>query len=166
MKGQRMRFDGRSRVAAAWPFLALGTGAVIGGGMLSAASSLAPTMQSSWAAGYLVLVAGVAQVFLGLGQEYLSHVDVGTARRGTELGCWNLGNALVLLGGILDAGSAIIPGSILLLAALAAFASATRHRSPELRWLQVGYRAMMIVLALSVPVGILLAQGHYSRVRL
>ncbi|HEU5002339.1 MAG TPA: hypothetical protein VFW71_06115 [Actinomycetota bacterium] len=67
-------------------------------------------MLRSWAAGYLVLVAGVAQVLLGLGQEYLAHPGIGATRRWAELGCWNLGNALVLVGGLLEVEAAIIAG--------------------------------------------------------
>jgi hypothetical protein len=53
-------------VGDARPFVILGAGAVVAGGLVAAASSVAPSAHASWAAGYLVLVAGVAQVLPGV----------------------------------------------------------------------------------------------------
>ena len=49
------------------------------GGCVAAASSVAPSETASWAAAYLVLVGGVAQVFLGLGQVLVARPSASLA---------------------------------------------------------------------------------------
>ena len=56
-------------------FVALGGMCVIAGGCVAAASSVTPSETASWAAAYLVLVGGVAQVFLGLGQVLVAPTE-------------------------------------------------------------------------------------------
>jgi hypothetical protein len=76
----------------AWPLLAPGVLGVISGGLIAAAVSHAPTSGTVWLAAYLVLVVGVAQLALGLGQYLLKlaiavldtpivYLVVGAARR-------------------------------------------------------------------------------------
>lgn len=52
----------RARANTALPFLAIGTACVIAGGFVAAVTAHAPAEHASWAAAYLVLVAGVAQM--------------------------------------------------------------------------------------------------------
>lgn len=54
------------------PFVVIGAASVLLGGVLSAASAGSPSYTSSWAVAYLVLVAGAAQLVLGIGQAELA----------------------------------------------------------------------------------------------
>jgi len=141
----------------------LGGGAVIAGGLVAAASSVAPSAHASWAAGYLVLVAGVAQILLGLGQWFFSNPKVPTAPWVVELTCWNLGNAAVLVGALVGVEVSIDIGSAALVATLVLFAAATWRTVSERQLLLVGYRALIIVLVLSVPAGVLLGRTLASK---
>jgi hypothetical protein len=102
------------------PFAVIGTGCVVAGGLIAAASALAPSEHASWAAAYLVLVAGVVQVGLGAGQAVFAP---GVARWlvvAQVLG-WNAGNAAVLAGTLLgvaalgDAGGGLLAATLVLL---------------------------------------------------
>jgi hypothetical protein len=139
-------------------FVVLGAGGVIAGGCVAAASSVAPSATDSWAAGYLVLVAGVAQVFLGLGQFRVARPITPPAVCGAELGCWNVGNGAVLVGVLCRFEALLLLGSVLLVTALALFAFSTRRGVVGRGWLQIGYRILLVVLALSIPAGVLLAR--------
>ena len=68
MSGELLGSDARRRAAAA-PFVAIGVLCVIAGGLTAGVTAPAASERSSWASAYLVLVAGVAQVGLGLGGE-------------------------------------------------------------------------------------------------
>jgi hypothetical protein len=139
-------------------FVVLGAVGVIAGGCVAAASSVAPSATDSWAAAYLVLVAGVAQVFLGLGQVWVARPSASPAVCGAELGCWNVGNGAVLVGVLCRFEALLLLGSALLVTALALFAFSTRRSVVERGWLQIGYRILLVVLALSIPAGVLLAR--------
>jgi predicted acyltransferase len=58
--------------AAALPFATLGVACVVAGGFVAAVTAPAPSEHGSWTTGYLVLVAGVSQVALGVGQALLA----------------------------------------------------------------------------------------------
>src|SRR5664280_2796146 len=84
-----------ARRSAALPFAAVGAACIVAGGLVAAVSAPAPSEHASWAAAYLVLVVGVAQAALGVGQALLalrvpsrrnvisSRSAVGLARRPT-----------------------------------------------------------------------------------
>lgn len=131
---------------------------VIAGGCVAAAGGVRPSALASWAAAYLVLVSGVAQAFLGKGQAVIAVPSVSMARRRSELACWNLGNIAVLLGVLIPSEASLLGGSTLLLVALGLFALSTRERAGGPAWLQLGYRILLILLAVSVPAGVLLAR--------
>ncbi|MGH8918722.1 MAG: hypothetical protein ACRDZY_11725 [Acidimicrobiales bacterium] len=142
-------------------FVGLGTLCVIAGGLVAAANGLAPSAHGSWAAAYLVLVAGVAQVALGAGQRFLGAQSLAPwASVGGELGSWNLGNAAVITGTLLGLQTLTYAGSGLLVVALGLFALTTRHSRPPRPWFLAAYRAVVAALAISVPVGVVLAGAH------
>ncbi|MGH7911178.1 MAG: hypothetical protein ACREQM_00855 [Candidatus Dormibacteraceae bacterium] len=141
-----------------WPFVAFGAGCVVAGGLVAAAGGVSPSASVSWAAAYLVLVAGVAQVALGLGTALLSRRSAPRAPRNVELGCWNLGNAGVLVGTLCQFEVVLVAASLLLLVALALFAYWTRRPPGTPWWLPLGYRVLLAILALSVPAGVFLAR--------
>ena len=149
-------FDKR-RWAAAAPFGLMGTVCVIGGGLLAAITAHAPSEHSSWAAAYLVLVGGVAQIGLGFGSAVLApRVPSRTSRIGI-FALWNIGNALVMAGVLVSLNVLVDAGGIALVIALVLALRTIRHStSPAL--LRRTYWLLAIVLGLSIPTGLVLTR--------
>lgn len=146
--------------SAASPFAALGTACVIAGGLVAAAVATAPSQLGSWAAAYLVLVGGVTQVALGAGPALLAPRSPGRRAVAAELVGWNAGNGAVLAGTLLGATWLADVGGAALIAALAlAFAGirgAVRHPA----WPLHLYRAVIALVLVSIPVGLVIGAAH------
>jgi hypothetical protein len=136
------------------PYLAVGAGCVIAGGLVAAATAHAPSQQASWAAAYLVLVAGVAQIGLAAGRILLSVGRPSPGRTHAELIAWNLGNAAVIAGTLTDRPLVVDLGGALLVGSLGLATLGVRGGH---RWLRRLYRALVVILLVSIPVGLLLA---------
>jgi hypothetical protein len=149
------------RWASAVPFVGVGAACVIAGGCVSAVGGLAPSAPAAWAAAYLVLVAGVAQVALGAGQAWLAPRAPSRTWCAAELALWNAGNAAVLAGALLSVGVVVDAGGALLVAGLVLLVrgswGAARGRR---RWLLHVFRGLMLLLLVSIPVGLVLAALH------
>lgn len=131
-----------------------------GGGLASAATAMHPTEHTAWAVAYLVLVGGVAQVGLGGAQLLLAPPDRSGRGVTAELACWNVGNAAVLAGVLAAVNALVDLGGALLVAALVLAVLGVRG-APGVgahRGLLHGFRALVVLLALSIPAGLLLAQ--------
>lgn len=140
------------------PFLVVGTACVIAGGLVSAATAPNPSEHGSWAAAYLVLVAGVAQIGLGAGQAMFGGR---TSQRTVlaEIAGWNLGNAAVLAGTLADVGVVVDLGGAALLVVLVLLlrgALTGSGGSAGRPWLFRGYCALLALLIVSIPVGLVL----------
>lgn len=142
----------------ALPFAVTGTAYVIAGGLVAAATAPTPSEHASWAAAYLVLVAGVTQVALGVGQSLLAtpsrHAVVG------EFVAWNVGNVAVLAGTMAGVTPAVDVGGILLVVALVLWISAVRGVRPASGWGLHLYRLLVGLMLVSIPIGLLLAQAR------
>jgi hypothetical protein len=140
------------------PFLGLGAACVVAGGVVSAASAGGPTEHTAWAVAYLVLVAGVAQIGLGLGQ--LLATRPAGAWSAVELALWNVGNAGVLAGVLVPVTALVDVGGALLVVALALAVYNVRGARAQgpMRWLLYAFRVLVVVLLVSVPVGLALAR--------
>jgi hypothetical protein len=136
------------------PFVLAGGACVIGGGLVSAATAPVASYHSSWAAAYIVLVAGVAQAAIGLGQGTLTDGSVSRRVVRAELAGWNLGNAAVVTGTLLEVTAVLYVGCALLVMALMLVLYAIRH-APSSRTLSAT-RAIIALLLISMPVGIVL----------
>ncbi len=150
--------DRSARWPAATPFAAAGAACTVAGGLLAAATALAPSQLASWAVAYLVLVGGVAQVALGVGQALLSPRP--QDRRllvAVELAGWNAGNGAVLAGTLLGANWLADAGGLALAAALALLIVATRSASPQRAWALHLYRALAALVLVSIPTGLIIA---------
>lgn len=136
--------------------LVIGAGAVVTGGLVAAITGPAGWERGAWVAAYLVLVVGVAQLGLAAGLAWLS--DPAPTRQAVGVGVvvWNLGHAAVLAGTlervtwVVDAGGVLLV--LVLLGALLAVRPGRRG------WLLRAYRALVIVVLVSVPVGLVLAR--------
>lgn len=141
---------------------ALGGCCVVLGGLVAAGTAPLHLAHGSWLAAYLVLVGGVAQYAMGRARTWRAGQSQ-TLRWGwAQIGCWNLGNAAVVSGTLAGEPSTVALGSVLLVAALAValHAAGLPSRRPlESVPALVGwtYRALLLVLALSIPIGIALA---------
>ena len=131
--------------------LTLGALCVVLGGLVAAATGPLDWAKGSWAAAYLVLVVGVTQYVMGWMHRDRDDRDV---PGWTQLAAWNVGSLLVI-GGTLAATPLVVDlGSVLLVLALVLGALATRSRSGGV---VLAHRAMLLVLAVSIPVGIMLS---------
>lgn len=142
--------------AAITPFAGVGLAAVVAGGMIAAAIAHAPTEPLVWLVAYLVLIVGVAQAALGVGQHRLADSRLSPAWLWSEFALYNLGNAGVIAGTLLDLTPLVDAGGILLVVALIGFLLGSRGAGKSaLRW---PYRILIVLLLISVPIGLLLAQ--------
>lgn len=144
------------------PFFVVGGACIIAGGLVAAATAPTPTEHGTWAAAYLVLVAGVAQVGIGLGQVTFAPATP-TPVVAMHVAGWNLGNAAVLVGTLIGVTPVVDLGGLLLVVTLALLAYGLRtaktqqtdgvHRSGLL-----GYRLLLLILLVSIPIGLALAR--------
>lgn len=132
----------------------IGTGLVIVGGLVSAAAAPTASYHSSWAVAYIVLVAGVAQAFLGLAQAVLARGSVASTVRQAELWCWNIGNAAVVAGTLLAVPVVLYLGCLPLIATLVLVLRTLAHAPSN--WLLWSVRIVVAVLLVSIPTGIVL----------
>lgn len=147
----------KRRWAAGAPFGMMGTACIIGGGLLAAVTAHAPSEHSSWAAAYLVLVGGVAQVGLGFGSAALAPRIPSRALRISIVALWNIGNALVMAGVLMSLNALVDAGGIALVIALFLALRTIRHSTgPEL--LRRAYWLLAMVLGVSIPTGLVLAR--------
>jgi hypothetical protein len=132
-------------------FLSVGGTMVIAGGLVAAVNSAVPFAHGSWLAAYLVLVAGVAQIALGVAAAALAPAGQPERLARNQLLLWNLGCIAVPAGVLVTEPLLVAIGSISLLAALAAFATVVRRASAGTG--RLGYQVLVAALAISVLVG-------------
>ena len=145
---------------AASPFVALGTACVVAGGLVAAAVATAPSELGSWAAAYLVLVGGVAQVGLGAGQALLASRSPGRRAVAAELAGWNAGNGAVLAGTLLGATWLADVGGALLVVALVLALAGIRGAVRRPSWPLHLYRVLLALVLVSIPVGLVIGTVH------
>jgi len=144
------------------PFTAIGVLCITAGGLLAAATASAPSEHTTWAAAYLVLVGGIAQVGLGFGQATFT-AGTSTPVLASQVAGWNLGNAAVLAGTLQGSTAVVDLGGALLVVTLGLLArglspTGVRPVGGAGRWCLYGYRVLMVILFVSIPVGLVLAQ--------
>lgn len=138
------------------PFLVLGTAAVIGGGLFSAATARSASYHSAWSVAYVVLVVGIAQVALGFGQWWLTSRPLGLMVVVSELVIFNLGNTGVVVGTVTAFPLWVDLGSVLLVIALAGFGWSVLK--PRIRGgVFASYWVLIGLLLISVCVGLFFA---------
>ena len=125
---------------------------IVAGGLVAAASGPLDVEKGSWLAAYLVLVGGVAQC--AFGQCSFAH-GASAQLSSAQFGLWNIGNLLVVIGTLATVPYVVDVGGVLLLPALLLAVRATiGATSRALLW---AYRAVLLVLAVSIPIGLVLA---------
>lgn len=144
----------------ATPFIVIGGLGLVAGGLLSAISAGSPSYLASWAVAYLVLVVGVAQLALGIGQDRLAPGTPAPGLISAELLAFNLANLAVLAGSLFAVLALTWVGAVLIVVAMALFIWAVRGGTSEHRGLLWLYRAVVAVLLVSAPIGIILAHSR------
>lgn len=140
-----------------WGSIFYWTGAaqVVAGGLVAAVASPLDLAKGSWLAAYLVLVGGVAQCVIGRAQEAFAPASVPGRTWQTQFAAWNLGNLLVVVGSLTSTPYVVDAGGLLLLITLALAVWTTRSAPPgALLW---AFRLVLLVLAVTMPIGLLLA---------
>lgn len=146
------------RANAAMPFLIVGALAIVGGGTVAAAMAHAPSRKLMWAVAYLVLVVGVMQAVLGIGQALLVICETAASIRALECVMFNLGNAGVIVGTLLSFWPLVLAGTLLFALALAIFLQATR--CAKAGWLIRAYRVLIVCIGGSAIVGLVLGAAR------
>ncbi len=148
-----------SNASAVWrlaaPFMVVAVLAIVGGGLISAALAHAPTQRGMWLVAYLVLVVGVAQWLIGVGQSRLARLSPSVGLVATECTLFNTGNGLVVAGTLVGHIAWVGAGALLLIAALMLFLHGVRH-TPGSAMLYA-YRALLLLVGASAIVGLVLA---------
>lgn len=156
----RVRVIGYPTTSQRWrpsaPFLAAGSVAIVAGGLAAAVTGPTNWDHGSWVAAFLVLVTGVAQIGIGAAQAQLAPFASSIRFAARQCVLWNAGCLAVIAGTLLSNPLTVSVGGGLLLAALGMSAYAVRGAGDQvvLRGL---YRALLIVLLASIPIGIALA---------
>ena len=135
----------------------LGTVSVVAGGLVAAVTGPLQLAHGSWAAAYLVLINGVAQVALGKAQAALAPRAPSRAVLAAQLAAWNLGGAAVIGGTLVRMPLIVDVGGLLLVIALALMVRTVRGRTTAPRWALWTYRLLLIIVLVSIPIGLVLA---------
>ena len=145
----------RSPDAVGLALLAIGIGCVVAGGLVAAVTSPLTLAHGSWVAAYLVLVGGVGQCAMGTVRLLTSAPPETAALGWAQVAAWNAGNALVIAGTLVTLPFLVDVGGVGCVVALAiALLHARRLPGTMTLW---AYRAVLVVLLVSVPVGLALA---------
>ena len=142
------------------PFVALGSAAVVAGGVVAAVTRPTGFDEGSWLAAYLVLVGGVALIALGIGQALFAPQPPAVSTTAAQIGAWVVSAAGVVAGTLLEAPVLTAAGGAVLLGVLVTFVASVRGSTSTgvAVW---AYRAVRAVLVVSIPIGLVLAwQRH------
>jgi hypothetical protein len=157
---------GALRLVDRWPamrpFAGIGVACVIAGGLVAAVTRPLAFELGSWLAAFLVLVGGVAQLGLGAGQAWLSDDRPPARLVVREVAAWNAGLAATIAGSLLDLPAVTVAGGVTLVAALALFLVTTRTATQGPTWMRLSYRAVLVVVLSSTPVGLVLAWTRHG----
>lgn len=139
------------------PFLWVGTSAIIVGGLIAAVTSPLNLAHGSWAAAYLVLIVGVALIFLGVTQSMLAE-RVASRAISVEIGAWVIGSLAVLGGTLVNQPWIVDIGGAVLVIALVVFALAARTSGRgRALWSLWTFRFVLLIVLVSIPTGLVLS---------
>lgn len=145
-----------ARAEDAAAFLLTGGIYIVAGGFVAALTRPLDLSLGSWAAAYLVLVGGVAQIAIGGVQVAVTVHRPSRRLLAAEYLCFNAGNVLVVAGATLRLPWLVDLGGAVLAVSLGLFIYAAR--GARAGWAVRLYDAVLAVVLASIPVGLLL--GH------
>ncbi len=138
------------------------------GGLVAAVTDPLDLHRGSWLAAYMVLVCGVAQFVMGRAPSWFDD-PVNPRLEWTQLIGWNAGNVLVMVGTLTELPNLVDLGGVILFVILIDMLRDSMRRSgppanamPDAesdvrRWIRWGYRSLLVLLVVSIPVGLVLA---------
>jgi hypothetical protein len=138
------------------PLFVVGGVSIVAGGLTAAVTGPTGWQHGPWVAAFLVLVAGVAQVGLGVGQSHLTAKPMSVRSGAGACALWNSGCAVVIAGTLLSSPAVVSLGSAPLVAVLA-MATTSVGGCARRSHVAVAYLFLLVVLLISVPIGIALA---------
>ncbi len=139
------------------PFRLLALVWVLTGGLTAAVTGPLGLEHGSWSAAFQVLVGGVLLGVLGIAQYGLAARAPGRAVLLAELLAWNLGGLAVIGGTVLGAPLLVDAGGALLVVTMVLMLRAVGRRAQGPAWLLWVFRAALVLTAVSIPVGLVLA---------
>jgi len=135
----------------------VGAAAVVLGGLIAAVTGPLDLSKGSWAAAYLVLVAGAAQVVMGSARRRWPRSG-SDAQGWAQFASWNVGNIAVIAGTVMGSTVVVFVGAALLVVALVlAFVATFRLQGRADRMLLLWVRILLVLLAISIPIGVALS---------
>jgi hypothetical protein len=141
----------------------IGATSVIAGGIVAAITGPLSLVQGSWLAAYLVLVSGVAQFAFGVLPARVSTTEHSTHTGWLLVASWNLGNVGAIAGTLRGVPLLVDLASVVLVIGLGLAIVLVRGPVAEgARLLAWGYRALLLVLLVSIPIGVLLAHTRHG----
>lgn len=144
-----------TRASEAGAFLLTGAGCIVAGGFVAAVARPLDLSLGSWAAAYLVLVAGVVQIALGGVQAAITRQRLSRRTLTAEFVSFNVGNALVIAGVVLAVPAIVDVGGAALIVALALFLGNARAARPG--WTVRVYNLVLAIVLVSIPIGLVLS---------
>lgn len=145
----------RERLIAARLLLITSLIAILAGGLMSGATAHAPTRYIMWMSAYLVLVVGVVQGVLGFTQALLPERVLSRAWHISEWIFFNVGNAGVIAGTLLNSVLIVAFGTALFVAALILFLFGVHNVRGG--WPLYVYRAVLAIVCISAVTGVILS---------
>lgn len=139
---------------AARPFAIMGAIAIIVGGFLSAVLAPVASYHGNWAVAYIVLVAGVAQIALGVGQATVLSGQIRSGAVITQLLLWNLGATATVIATVLDLSVLLYAAACAQIIVIISFLYLTRNGRKGRILLIV--RVLSVILLISIPTGVVL----------
>lgn len=146
-----------ARWPAARPFVVVGSVCTIAGGLVAAVTRPTGFELGSWLAAYLVLVGGVAQIALGVGQAWLAGEPPRQTEVRAEAVTWNLAVVATVAGTLVPAPILTTLGGIATVVALGRFLAGVRTAGAASRTARTLYRGFAAIVLVSTPVGLALA---------
>lgn len=143
------------RLRAAWPFLIVAFAAMLAGGLVSAGFAHAPTRHIMWMVAYLVLVAGLIQAALGVGQALLPTHLPSKRLLIAECVLFNVGNVGVIAGTLLSRPTLVAAGTLVFVASLLLFLVGVRHARGG--WPVYVFRSLLVITCIGASVGLTLS---------
>lgn len=139
------------------PFAVIAGISIIAAGFISAVTAFSPSYTASWAVAYLILVVGLAQLALGVGQAWLAAEPPSKSLLAAEVITFNLANMATLLGTLLVWIALVYVGAVLMIISLALFIWGTRIAKPGYAWIVYGFRTIIFILIVSAGIGLVIA---------
>lgn len=146
-----------ARWPAVRPFIGVGVACTVTGGLVAAVTRPTGFELGSWVAAYLVLVGGVAQIGLGVGQAWLAQEPPARREVRAEVVTWNLSIVATVVGTLVASPIVTTVGGVVLVVALGRFFAGVRTAGAASRTARTVYRGFAAILLVSTPVGLTLA---------